>query len=166
MRLWAYTPPIKKTPPGGLLRDIPGGRWIRLAYPVGRPWLPPSLPAGSGLRHYCGPASRRRCDLNGGGRMAVQGLSWRRWRSADPVAAGRVGWPWLPPSIPAGRLRHSCGPASLRRLAGGAGCDLNGGGYISTFSGSALAQSYTACTISSFKIFSRIAFQAGSIIAA
>ena len=37
------------------------------------------------------------------------------WPPADPV--GCAGWPWLrlPPSLPAGRLRHSCGPASLRR---------------------------------------------------
>ena len=270
--------------PPTLLR--PGGS-IRIAYPVGWPLLPPTVSA-----HPAGPASGTiaarpasggscaGCDLNGGGKRTVQGLSWGRWRcwpsSLESSFLGRIqgvevvevggaagwppangvgwlrlhpirlalsptllrrgqppaacGWGWLRPQrrgkgwpyrdyrgggggvgrppwnplswadsgrgggggrrlgrvglrrILSAALGVSAGPCSLQRCrpiqlarpptllrprpaSGGscAGCDLNGGGYISAFSGSALAQSYTACIISSFRILSRIAFQAGSI---
>ncbi len=117
---------------GKAVQGLSWGRW-RSAGRVG--WLPALAPAPS---NGVGPSSwlplallRPRpasggscagCDLNGGGKRTVQGLSWGRWR-----LAGRVGWLAPAASHPAGSLRHYYGAASPRRLAGGAGCDLNGG---------------------------------------
>ncbi len=58
-----------------------------------------------------------------------------------------AGWPWLrlPPSLPAGRLRHSCGPGQLARILSAA---LRVGWPLISCAGAHYARAYTGVRIS------------------